>query len=172
LRRLIILAALVGLVGCGAIGAPDVGPPPATITVKSDPYKDSIEYQSGVSKSGSLMDQDIWLLIAQKNRKTGRIIYYVQWANVYDADGWRFYSYANAEGGEKLEFEEVSRDVSNCGSGTCIHDETYNIYLTPEKLSHGATSGISFKIFARDGTSKLVVIPGPVISALREKMGQ
>jgi hypothetical protein len=194
----VILAAVLIVSGCGGKGGYQVGsssgyntasssnsesssnlapasvdtPPGDTITVDDDKFKSAIEYHSGVAKIGDLGDTVLWTLVAQKEKTTGATRYYVQWTNIYSSREWRFYSYANNDAAANLEMIPLGRNVHSCYSNlhTCLYDETYNIYFSKAEIEKGKSAGLAFKIFAKDGSSKVTTVPSTLVTALLTTM--
>jgi hypothetical protein len=145
---------------------------PSGPVIKNDPYSPAIEVEMGGGKREGNGTQ-IYGLYGAIEKKAGTTRTYVQWAEVYSGSEWRFYSRASNNQGAPLEFKQVDRKVASCsGRGSCVYDETYNVYLTPTQLRQGAVDGLSFKIFGRNGDERIVSLPAAAVSAFNEKMAE
>lgn len=145
----------------------------ATIQVTDDPYQDHIKYMSGLGSEGVAgRDYTVWAVLGVKSRKSPEALFYVQWRNSYFTADWRFYFRASDAGANELKIEEVKSDVENCSSsGACFHEERFNIFFSLPQMTAGRTAGISFKMYARDGSSKVVSVHPRVVDSLLRKMG-
>ena len=150
-------------------------PPPPTVpmnaSIKSDPYSPTINVETDVAETKGNGTQ-IFALAGQIDRKTRERTVFVQWGEVYSARAWRFYSRASDDTGTPLRFLQVSRKVSSCPGGTCIYNETYNVYLTPAMIQRGASQGISFKVYSRNGDERIVNIPASTVAEFNSKMAE
>lgn len=141
------------------------------ISVKDDQFSKYINYSTGLTKEGNLYDSTAWVLVANKDKKTNKKFYYIQWMNLYSSNGWRFYYRAANDDAVELKLDQVSRDVSSCGKYRgCTYDETYNIYLTDEMVKKAYDKGMSIKIYAKDSSSKIVTIPAFLVKSLLNRM--
>jgi hypothetical protein len=175
------LLACIGLVGCFPV-QPKLTPAQqlekaVKIDVKDDPYQPYIEYQSGLSSDNRTIglanyDNMSWLVIGRKSRKTSDTFFFVQWRNSYVATDWRFYERASDSAANELEMQQVSRDVGTCFSdGSCSHVELYSFVFTQPQMVAGRASGLSFKIYAHDGSAKVVSVNPRIVDNLLRTMG-
>lgn len=190
MKRIATIAVLAALAGCApppsynssnvytgsvspsrAATATDLSSP----TIKNDPYKPSIEVRAeGAEKTDADLNAEIWGLYGKVDKKTGAVSTYVQWGEVYGDRAWRFYSSASTNKGESLSFTQVERNVSKCFPrlGQCTYSEVYNITIPQALLRSGAKDGISFKIFGKSGSERIVNIPADVVAQFNTKIAE
>ena len=144
----VVFVCLLSAAGCYAppsyqasspsAGLPAVNSEPTTPTIKQDAYATSInvEARGGEQTAGST--SQLFGLYGTINKKTGATVVYVQWAEIYAAPEWRFYSRASTNKGQELSMATVDRKVGNCHrTGNCIYTETYNIMMPAADLKAG-----------------------------------
>jgi hypothetical protein len=136
-----------------------------------DAYSPAIKVATNAGERGGGYNVEKYALFGLIDRKSGAARTYVQWAEIYVDKGWRFYYRASNDKGEPYEFSQVARDVGNCSpySG-CVHTETYNIYIPARDMKAGAKDGISFKIFGKDGSERIINLNADLVAAFDEKM--
>lgn len=187
MRSLLLLAAAVALSACspppprpapGTTAAisdaaePSLAPDPHSPRIENDPYSISIDIttDSATRRSGDL--SQVYNLLSKTHRKGDVTLVYVQWSAIYTARTWRFYNRASNDKGQSYDFRQVNRDVAGCPSSRCVYNETYNIIIPPADLRRGATEGIRFKIYARNGGDVLVEIPASLVAQFNEKLAE
>lgn len=141
------------------------------ISVENDPFEKWVTYTSEVGQSGYLGDTISWILTGENSRDKEQQQYYVQWGNVYTSENWRYYTRSNNNKAEQLSFATVDRDVSSCDTYTgCVFTEIFNIYFTSEQMQEASIKGLTFKVFARDGTEKTTLVATSLVQALLTAM--
>lgn len=187
MRLLLLLAVAVALSACSpppprlaAVSAtatsdaaePPLAPDPHSPTIENDPYSISIDIttESATRRSPDL--SQVYNLLSKTHRKGDVTLAYVQWSAIYTDRTWRFYNRASNDKGQSYDFREVARDVHRCSSSRCLYNETYNIVIPPADLRRGATEGIRFKIYARNGGDVLVEIPASLVSQFNKELAE
>lgn len=143
--------------------------------ITNDSYSPTIKVEAGGGKkTDASANSEIWGLYGRVTKKSGATVAYVQWGEVYADREWRFYNRASTNKGEVLSFETVERKVSKCYPrlGECTYSEAYNIMIPPSLLKTGATDGISFKVYSRNGQEKIVNVPAEIVGQFNGKLAE
>lgn len=150
------------------VASRELGPP----EIKKDQYSPTIDVVSSslAQQQINQTDFEAYTLVGKINKKSGEASFAVQWVRIYKATGWRHYQRASDASGTPLTFKEVSRSATACARGSCLYDETYNIYFSKEQVASGMLEGLDFKIYARDSSSAVVRIPADQMKQFGEKM--
>ena len=174
LQKVIMLSVIIGVIVSGCQTSSTYtskstytsSMPSNDINVENDPYKKFTKYTSEAAIFGLKYDRILWVLVGTKDRQTGSRNFYVQWVGAYRSNNWKYYVQASNNKAETLRFVVVDRDVVSCSGSFCIYNETFNIYFTEDQIHEGASSGLIFKVFAKDGTEKPTVVPGSLVQSM------
>lgn len=184
MRGIATLAAIaaVALAGCYDDAHPSVSAPssyrdyePFAASIKADdPYATFIKVatepgERGGAEVGAI---ETYGLYATIDKKTGSVVRYVQWSEVYSDRNWRFYSSAATNRGEALSFKEVDRSVNSCSPalGTCIYTEVYNIMMPAGVLADAAKNGLNFKVTGRRGDVRVLHISARTVQQFNDEV--
>ena len=171
-KILLCMALPLFLTGCYTTGTQY----PATFTdrimVEDDPYIEFVQYKSDVVVKGPMGDKETMVLRAVQARDDkSDVDYFLQWTSLYVDSDWRRYSMATTQDAEKLKTDVIDRKVASCPAGSCIYNETLNIFFPESLLKENKDTGFNVKIFAQKHSGKVVLIPASIINALLLKTG-
>lgn len=167
-------SAVVPAAAAGAARSSDA-PDPHSPSIRNDPDSISIDVvtEPATRKSaGSTGLDEVYLLLSKTHRKGDATLVYVQWTAIYAAPASRSYNRASSDNARPYDFQELDRKVGHCGSSGCVYGETYNITIPPADLKRGASEGIRFKIYARNGDDVVVQLPASLIAQFNEKLAE
>jgi hypothetical protein len=150
--------------------------PPTGPSIVNDSYSPTIKVktESGQRGGPASSGTEIYGLYATVDRKSGAVVSYVQWGEVYGDRSWRFYSRASTDKAEPLSVDQVDRSVGRCfpNLGECTYSEVYNIKIPEKLMKAGAADGIRFKIYGRNGDERIVMIPAMTVAPFNEKVAE
>jgi len=140
----------------------------AGVEVKDDPYEKVVTF---VGPKVLLGPQPYGVPVNAANlrswvdRSTGVARHQLYVVDYYEGNGWKFWTRANGEGAETLEFVSIGRDVGTCSrySG-CGHYETFGASIPDKVLKEKAQTGYSVKFYAKNGLDAAVTIPANIIA--------
>ena len=83
----------------------------------------------------------------------------------YQGDYCRFYGTAYDNAGNKLDLIKAGRDIK-CTSGGCTLSESVCIFFSKKEFTKINRSGITLKIYGRDGANVICTVPGSSINEM------
>jgi hypothetical protein len=166
MHRLLVLALLVALSGCGGGAVPISSGPPAsevTRTVEQDgrfialvgPRRQHAEPFLGVPATNFSALRS-WI-----DTRTGEVLHQLYVEDSY-AGPERKWSAARDGAGRELRFVEISRNEITCEGG-CAYAEEFAATLPEEVLSQAAAGGLTVGFSALSGAQKTIVVPAELV---------
>ena len=76
---------------------------------------------------------------------------------MYSQQDWRFYSRAEAEGGQSLKVTSIDREVSSCNQYGCLFTEEIAVNLSKKFLNSKKKTGFQLRISGDGGVGKIVL---------------
>lgn len=142
------------------------------IIIKDDQFSPTIDITSKTFSNKTPTDNQEWVLIGQKDRKSGSISVFVQFGNVYEDFGWRHYFKASTDSADDLKLTKIESNVVGCPYNIgCTYSETVNLYITPEVLKSYSSRNLRIKIFAQNGINQVIELPSDLLAEFRTKAG-
>lgn len=83
----------------------------------------------------------------------------------YQGDYCKFYGTAYNNAGNKLDLIKAGRDIK-CSSGGCTLSESVCIFFSKKEFTKINRSGITLKIYGRDGANVICTVPGSSINEM------
>jgi len=163
--RLLGLALLVALSGCGAASVPVTSGPPATEVTRSveqdgkfialvGPRRQHAEPFLGVAST------NFYVLRSWVDTRTGETVHQLYVSDSY-AGAERKWNAARDGQGLDLRFVEISRNEITCERG-CSYAEEFAATL-PEALLQASAGGLTVTFFASTGARMTITVPGELV---------
>jgi hypothetical protein len=160
------------LVGLFISTSPAVVRADELIIIKDDQFSPTIDITSKSFSNKTPTDNQEWVLVGQKDRKSGLVTVFVQFGNVYEDFGWRNYFKASTDSVDDLKLTKIRSNVVGCPYNIgCTYSETVNLYIDPKVLKNYTARNLKIKIFAQNGINQVIELPSDLLAEFKAKTG-
>ena len=157
----IVVSCLFALIVSGCAANP-IGP----AVSRDDPFTPYEEHITSLGRSAASPDFIRYQIIGRRDRKTGVVTTLAEVVVGYTGESQVKYEIARNIRAEALPLTVVTR-TSGCMKKPCVYVERFRVEIAEAELrSAAASSGYSFKIFARDGSEHIIRMPKDLIQSL------
>jgi hypothetical protein len=124
-----------------------------TITIKTDSFSKDISYLGPEQSEGSTYSQPqyTWRLTGHVDKQTSAETFMISFSDTYQADGWRFWKWADSDKAESLPVIIGNRRAFSCSRGTCLYHEPLGIVVSRGFVERAARDGIWVKLKSTNG---------------------
>ena len=131
-------------------------PPPPSVKIEDSKFENTVTFV-GIQKSYGDDKYNKYFLRSWLHKTSDEVRHQLYVSDYYKGD-WEFWSRANSQDAQPLEFVSISRDVIYCGSyGGCSHAESFGA-LIPDAILKAHQDSFTVKFYAKSGKEMVITL--------------